>query len=99
MLTIVSFAFAFAAIFGFLTYKVLQAMQRKSETGQEGMSGEIGVAKTEITQISGKVLVHGEWWNAVTDSVTHIPVDTKVTVRSLKNFVLTVTPAEDAAAD
>jgi membrane-bound serine protease (ClpP class) len=35
----------------------------KSITGEEGMIGEQGIAKSEIHN-DGKVLVHGEYWNA-----------------------------------
>jgi len=39
---------------------------RKSVTGQEGLLGEIGVAETDIMP-EGKVFVHGEIWNAITN--------------------------------
>lgn len=88
--TIIAAAIGFAAVVGFLTYKVIKAMQQKPQTGQEGMTGKIGTAKTEITQSSGKVFVHGEWWNAVTASHQPIPPGTKIEVLSMENFVLTV---------
>jgi membrane-bound serine protease (ClpP class) len=42
---------------------VFLSRKRKSIVGEEGMIGESGVAKTDILE-EGKVLVHGEYWNA-----------------------------------
>jgi membrane-bound serine protease (ClpP class) len=88
MSLIIMFAIFFAAIFMFLTYKVIQAMKLKTATGAEGMTGETGEARTEITPSSGKVFVHGEWWNAVADET--IPQGSKVVIESIQNFVLKV---------
>jgi membrane-bound serine protease (ClpP class) len=85
---IIIFAVTFGLVFMFLTYKVIQVMKRKTETGEEGLAGETGVARTEITSKEGKVFVHGEWWNAVSD--TTIPEGSKVVVESIKNFILKV---------
>jgi membrane-bound serine protease (ClpP class) len=41
----------------------LRAMMRKPRTGGEGLIGEVGEAITDIRE-SGKVFVHGEYWNA-----------------------------------
>jgi len=38
----------------------------KPTTGMEGLIGEIGVAKTEISQ-DGKVFTHGEYWDAYSE--------------------------------
>ena len=46
-------------------------------TGEAGMVGETGVAKSDIHQ-DGKVSVHGEFWNAV--SAVPIGVGSKVRV-------------------
>jgi len=90
MYMIVSLTIGFGIMFLFLTYKVFQAMKRKSDTGQEGMSGKTGIAKTEITSQAGKAFVHGEWWNAKTDSPEPIPEGSTVRIVSVENFVLTV---------
>jgi membrane-bound serine protease (ClpP class) len=95
MSTIISAALIFAAIFGFLTYKVIKAMRQKAQTGKEGMAGKTGTAKTEITRTSGKVFVHGEWWNAVTSSPDPIPAGSKVVIESLEQFVLNVSMLPD----
>ena len=88
MSMIIMLAVFFGAMFMFLTYKVIQAMKMKTATGVEGMTGETGEARTDITPSSGKVFVHGEWWNAVADET--LPEGSKVTVESMANFVLKV---------
>ena len=59
----------------------------KSATGGEGMIGEEGVAKTDI-HTGGKVLVHGEYWNAF--SQTHIPTGSRVRVKRVEGLRIEV---------
>jgi membrane-bound serine protease (ClpP class) len=96
MSTIIIFALVFAVTFLILAFKVIKAMQRGAETGQEGIRGETGTAKTEINANSGKVFVHGEWWNAVTASEFDetIPAGSKIKVDSIEGFILKVVPIE-----
>ena len=47
----------------FLVRLVFLSHRRKSVTGEAGMIGEVGVAKSDIHH-DGKVWVHGEYWNA-----------------------------------
>ncbi len=86
---IITFALCFASILLFLTWKVFLAMKRKKDTGAEGIIGELGVAKTDIESRQGKVFVHGEWWNAVSDGL--IPAGSRVRVEDVENLVLKVT--------
>ena len=44
----------------------VKAQLRPRKGGQEGMRGEVGTAITDIHE-EGKVLIHGENWNAVSD--------------------------------
>lgn len=88
MSLIISFALCFGFVFLFLTFKVFQAMKRPLETGREGLVGESGVAKTDIDNHSGKVFVHGEWWNAVADGL--IPAGSKIQVETIDNLILKV---------
>jgi len=85
---IITFAVCFACIFLFLTWKVFEAMKRRSETGAEGIVGETGVAKTDIDNRQGKVFVHGEWWNAVADGL--IQAGSRIRVEAVENLVLKV---------
>jgi membrane-bound serine protease (ClpP class) len=66
-----------AIITVFLVRLVVLSHRRKSFTGEEGMIGEVGVAKSDI-HYEGKVLVHGEYWNAV--SAAPISAGSKVRV-------------------
>jgi membrane-bound serine protease (ClpP class) len=88
MSLIISFALCFGFIFLFLTFKVFQAMKSRLETGREGLIGESGVAKTDIDNHQGKVFVHGEWWNAVTDG--QIPAGSRIQVENIDNLILKV---------
>lgn len=88
MSIIIAFTLCFAAMFMFLTYKVVQSMKHKTETGTEGLEGEIGVARSGISRDSGKVFVHGEWWNAFSDE--DIPQGTRVRVVAVQDFRLKV---------
>ena len=47
---------------------VLKAQMRKRHMGKEGMIGAVGEAVTGVHD-SGKVFVHGEYWNAWSDRV------------------------------
>ncbi len=58
---------AFAAIVLFLLTLVFKAHARKAITGREGMIGETGTARTDLSP-AGKVFVHGELWEAEADS-------------------------------
>ena len=44
----------------------VKAQLRPRQGGQEGMRGEEGLAVTDIRE-EGKVLIHGEHWNAISD--------------------------------
>ena len=80
-----------AAFFIFLLSLGIHAQFRKKVTGKEGIVGEIGVAKTDIKPSGGTVLIHGEFWNAVSDKV--IKKDSKVKIVNVKEMVLKVEPA------
>ena len=56
-----------AAFFIFAVTLALKAQMAKPATGSEGLIGEIGVATTRLDP-EGKVFVHGELWNAYSDS-------------------------------
>ena len=44
----------------------IRAMRRQPTTGSEGMVGLVGVAKTALAP-EGKILVHGELWDAISE--------------------------------
>ena len=65
--TAVGMALPFAAITVFLMRLVILAHRNKSVTGEEGLLTEIGVALTDIDG-EGKVRVHGEIWQASSET-------------------------------
>ena len=75
--TTLAVTFPIAIITVLLVRLVYISYRRKSVTGEEGMLGEAGVAKTDILN-DGKVLVHGEYWNA--SSMQRIPACARVRV-------------------
>jgi len=79
--------FPLAAITVFLVRLVYLSHRRKSVTGEEGMIGEAGVAKTDIHN-EGKVLVHGEYWNASSDRP--IPAGARVRVVKVEGLRILV---------
>jgi len=48
-------------------YLVLRSQRRRATTGTEGLVGEIGVVRERIDR-DGKIFVHGEHWDAVSDT-------------------------------
>jgi membrane-bound serine protease (ClpP class) len=66
----------FAAIAVFLATLVARAHREKASTGEKGLVGETGVARTPIEK-SGKVYIHGEYW----DASSPVPVSEGALVR------------------
>jgi membrane-bound serine protease (ClpP class) len=73
----------------FLMSLVLRARKMPVATGQEGMVGEIGVARTTL-EPAGKVFVHGELWNAV--AKTTVAEGARVRVKSVDGLHVMVEP-------
>ncbi len=88
MTLIATVSIVFAVLSLALTYKVFEAMKRKTPTGSEGLVGETGTARTAVTPSGGKVFVHGEWWNAVSDQ--EIPSGARIRVEAREDMVLKV---------
>jgi len=87
--TAVAVALPFAGITVFLTTLVIRAHANKVDTGQNGLIGETGVACTPLNP-TGKVLVHGEYWDA-TSSVA-VAEGTRVRVSAIEGLHLRVEP-------
>jgi len=73
--------------FIFAVTKAIKARLTKPTTGMEGLVGEVGIASTAIAT-EGKVSIHGEFWNAVSDQ--NIEKGEKVQVVGVKNLKLIV---------
>jgi membrane-bound serine protease (ClpP class) len=76
-----------AAFFIFAVTKAIKARLTKPSTGMEGLIGEMGIAATPIYP-EGKVSIHGEFWNVMSDQ----PIDkgNRVKVVGVENLKLKV---------
>ena len=63
------------------------AQKRKVTTGEAGIVGEIGVARSDVGE-TGSVFVHGEHWNAVSDEP--IPAGSPIEVVGVTGMTLKV---------
>jgi len=80
-----------AAFFVFALTMAIRARLTKPTTGMEGLVGEEGIASTSILP-EGKVSIHGEFWNAITDQ--NIERGDKVQVIGVTNLKLKVKKIE-----
>jgi membrane-bound serine protease (ClpP class) len=87
--TALGVALPFALITLFLMSLVVKARRNKVVTGASGMIDEIGEARTPLTP-EGKVLVHGEYWSAI--SSTPVEAGARVRVTAVKGLMLEVEP-------
>lgn len=89
--TIVPAAFALGAGVLVLGRLALRAQRQRPATGAEGMIGEAGRALSDLSPGGpGRVDVHGEIWNAVSDAP--IAAGTPVRIVALQGLTLTVEP-------
>jgi len=75
------------AFFTFAVTKAIKARLTKPTTGMEGLVGEIGTVSTPIDP-EGKVSLHGEFWNAMSDQP--IEAGEKVQVVGVVNLKMKV---------
>jgi len=76
-------------ITAFVMALALKARSNKVVTGEQGLIGETGVARTPLNP-AGKVFVHGELWDAIASA--DVPEGEKVVVRSVDGLMLRVDP-------
>lgn len=88
--TAIGVTLPFAAITIFLVALVIRARSSKVVTGSAGMIGETGSAYTAMNP-SGKVFVHGEYWDAI--SSTPVEAGARVQVTAVDGLTLQVRPA------
>ncbi len=82
-----------ALFFAFVVGMGIRAQARKVTTGPEGLIGEVGIVKMALAP-NGKVLVHGELWDAVSDE--RFEPGEQVEVKGVHGMSLTVTRARTA---
>lgn len=79
-----------ALFFAFVISKGIKAQFLPVKTGIEALSGKTAEAVTRIDNVSGKVFVDGEYWNAVSDEV--IEAGARVEVIGAQGLTLKVKP-------
>jgi membrane-bound serine protease (ClpP class) len=87
-------ALAVAFIVIFLLARVLRSHRSKPLTGAKGLVGEFGEAAGAL-EPSGKVYVHGEYWDAI--SSAPVPDGDRVRVVKVVGLMLEVEPAGGAS--
>jgi membrane-bound serine protease (ClpP class) len=85
--TVVMVSGFFVAVAGL----VFRSQVSKPRTGDKGLVGEVGVAKSRL-EPEGKVFVHGELWNAVAPG--SIEAGAKVRVVGVDRLLLRVEQVE-----
>jgi membrane-bound serine protease (ClpP class) len=91
--TALSVTLPVALISAVLVRFAVMARRSKAITGQEGMMGELGVARTDLAP-EGKVLVHGEIWAA--RSAQPVATGGRVRVRAVEGLKLVVEPEPES---
>ncbi|HJW99783.1 MAG TPA: nodulation protein NfeD [Terriglobales bacterium] len=89
-ITAVAVSVPFGLLTIFLVNIAVRARRGKVVTGERGLIGEIGIAKTQLRP-DGKVFIHGEIWNAYCPSGAQ--PGQSVRVSAVHDLVLTVEPS------
>jgi membrane-bound serine protease (ClpP class) len=92
LILIVAVAVLTAAFFLFAVGAGVRAQRRKVQTGREGLVGEIGVVRRELSP-EGMVFVLGELWSAASTGTT-IPAGARVRVVGVSGLRLDVRPLD-----
>ncbi|NQE46148.1 Membrane-bound protease [ANME-1 cluster archaeon GoMg2] len=90
LLTILGIAGATAAFFLFALGAVLKTRKRKVKVGGEELIGQVTKAETEINEEEGTIKIHGEIWNARTQTVERINKGEKVVIVARDGLTLSV---------
>ncbi len=93
LVTALAVSIPLGIITAFLMGIAVRARRNKIVTGEQGLIGEIGIAETPLAP-SGKVFIHGEFW----DAVSTIPVSAgdRIVVRHVDGLTLRVDPVSAA---
>jgi membrane-bound serine protease (ClpP class) len=94
LLTALAVSIPLGVITVFLMTIALWARANKVVTGAEGLIGEVGIAQTALAP-GGKIVVHGEIWDAVASS--SIAAGEKVVVQKVNGLELKVDPTHEDA--
>ncbi|HZF08437.1 MAG TPA: nodulation protein NfeD [Thermoanaerobaculia bacterium] len=94
IVTLATFA---ALVVGFLSFMVWRAHSIPVRTGREGLLHEHGTAQTALAP-AGKVFIHGEIWDAVSENGGPVAAGEPVEVVRIEDFTLTVRPRRPASS-
>lgn len=90
-------ALVMAFVMIFLLSRVLKLHRMRPLTGVEGLVGEVGEARTDLTP-EGQVLVHGEYWTASAERGA-VPAGSAVRVVEVRGRQLVVAAVNSDATD
>jgi membrane-bound serine protease (ClpP class) len=94
LLTALAVSIPLGVITVFLMTIALRARANKVVTGAEGLVGEVGIAQTALAP-GGKIVVHGEIWDAVASS--SVAAGDRVVVQKVNGLELKVDPTHEDA--
>lgn len=75
-------------LFILILRKVIQASKKQVISGEQVLFTEIGEAVSDISPNDGKIFIHGEYWNAISDDI--IQKGTKVKIIERNGFLVKV---------
>ncbi|MEZ5331576.1 MAG: nodulation protein NfeD [Thermoanaerobaculia bacterium] len=91
-LSVIAIVTAFAAVLVVILLSlVVRTYRTQVRTGSEGMVSQRGVVRSALAPV-GKIFVHGELWDAETDSDAEVPVGATVEVLAVEGMRLRVRP-------
>jgi membrane-bound serine protease (ClpP class) len=76
-----------SSFFIIIVFLVIKSQTKRPQTGNEGLINMCGEASTDILE-TGKVFVHGEYWNA--KSITPVNKGDKISVVKVDGMLLTI---------
>jgi membrane-bound serine protease (ClpP class) len=79
---VIAAALAIGLFFAFVAFYLVKAQSSATSTGFEGLMGDEGIAVTSVDR-SGKIFIHGEYWDAESDET--ISAGDKVKVVQVKS--------------
>jgi membrane-bound serine protease (ClpP class) len=89
----ISTTFIILLVFFIVLERVIKASKNKIVSGDKAIFYEIGEAITDITEESGKIFIHGEYWNAISDDF--IPKGSKIQPIERNGMILKVKKIDD----
>jgi membrane-bound serine protease (ClpP class) len=95
MLTFVPVLVFIVGLVALVTFLVARTYRHPVNTGREGMVGLVGEASGELSP-SGRVFVHGEYWNA--RATSPVPANARVRVVGVEGLKLIVEPVDSVPA-